>query len=160
MIQCTHPWISTDGFCKIIGHYGLNHWNQDGNQYGIYHPTSLGDVVKEIIEKFKNDPPKVLSEQESFQAQQRARTKSQSQKSKSRTSGTYSNSSPHVSPPNYDYATSQRSSHQPNHKVHHNDKKKDSSIKHNKGKFANIKVSCFYIHSLTLCGPKLNYPYS
>ena len=26
MTNCQHPWISTDGYCRVIGHINLNQW--------------------------------------------------------------------------------------------------------------------------------------
>ena len=27
MTNCVHPWISTDGYCRVVGHPELNQWN-------------------------------------------------------------------------------------------------------------------------------------
>ena len=46
--QCTHPWLSTDGYCRVVGHAGLNSWGTGSN---------LGRVVHEIVAEFCKRPP-------------------------------------------------------------------------------------------------------
>ena len=48
MTHATHPWLSTDGYCRVVGHPDLNNWNPH---------CSLGAVVKAVVTEFCTRPP-------------------------------------------------------------------------------------------------------
>ena len=52
MTHATHPWLSTDGYCRVIGHPELAQWNPHCN---------LGKVVKEVVSEFCTHPPKPVT---------------------------------------------------------------------------------------------------
>ena len=48
MTHATHPWLSNDGYCRVVGHPELVNWNPHCN---------LGKIVKETVQEFCERPP-------------------------------------------------------------------------------------------------------
>ena len=48
MTHALHPWLSNDGFCRVVGHPELVNWNPHCN---------LGKIVKETVQEFCDRPP-------------------------------------------------------------------------------------------------------
>ena len=48
MTHATHPWLSSDGYCRVVGHPELVNWNPHCN---------LGKIVKETVQEFCERPP-------------------------------------------------------------------------------------------------------
>ena len=52
MTHATHPWLSTDGYCRVVGHPDLGRWNPHCN---------LGKMDKEVVTEFCTRPPVPVS---------------------------------------------------------------------------------------------------
>lgn len=49
LTRCTHPWLSKDGYFRVVGHERLRNWNMHCN---------LGKVIHEVVAEFCRRPPK------------------------------------------------------------------------------------------------------
>jgi hypothetical protein len=80
MSQARHPWLSTDGYCRVTGFQALNNWTPASNlgtigellRLSVWLPSSYHHTVSDAMTEFCSRPPTLLAgpQQGQGQAQQ------------------------------------------------------------------------------------------